>query len=72
MFGKGSLGTLMVMKISLNGQFFLIAPFCLWNSKMTLETFIWYTHGHEDFSKWTILFGCSFDFGIQTCFFFLL
>jgi hypothetical protein len=27
MFGKGSLGKLMVMKISLDGQFFLIAPF---------------------------------------------
>jgi hypothetical protein len=44
----------MVMKISLNGQFFLVVP-------MTLEfkdvffffgkTFTWHTHGHEDFSK---------------------
>jgi hypothetical protein len=72
MFGKGALGTLiMVMKISLDGHFFLIAPFvfgiqrCCW--KLSFGTLI---HGHEDFSKWTILFGCSFDFGIQRWFFF--
>ncbi len=37
--GEGPLGTFMLMKISLDGQFILIAPFCLWNSEMLLETF---------------------------------